>query len=348
MNLMTIIVSFWGSLQGCATSKAQVFQHVCPNPDFQETPLDCPWAPVSRSLEDLGNPDLMSVTLEKEIPGFLDQVRTDARFPELLPLWGLSNNFDVSAPQVPTIPKDLLAYLNTILNAPYSNDMQIGHAGLNHTYGYLFSTVQTPYGYKRARYVQGEIEKGFGLPQKTFGGVAAQGTLMANLTGFIGSISFDPNSSSAKTLRTLFEKKDSPISPAIRKFNFNQLAQGQKIRRLIETADLSSVAPEWTLTLQTDIVEFLHPIKESKNEALLIYTIDLHRQNEPSQPQLITAFPVAKDFGEALFKQPGINLDVQVDLKVKYNGALPSELAKKLAAGFKGQRSRGSIPRSKT
>src|SRR5205823_4357190 len=39
----------------------------------------------------------------------------------------------------------------------------LAHAGMEHTYGYLFSVLKTSFGYKRARWVSGESERGFGL-----------------------------------------------------------------------------------------------------------------------------------------------------------------------------------------
>jgi hypothetical protein len=277
----------------------------------------------------------MDAALEKDLPGFLDQVKADAKSKKLLALWGLSRNHDESAPSVYTIPPNILGHLNRYLNVEYNNTFSVGHAGLNHTYGYLFSTVLTPYGYKRARYVQGEIELGFGLPAKTFGGVASSGTLLSNLTYFLGSVAFPKH----ETFRSWASSPEFNVSPALAAFDFKAL----KVRRLVETAELSTQAPGWELTLQTDVVYFQNLVHTPAltNQALLIYSLDLRRSSEPSRPVLITAFPVTLDFADTLFKQPGINLDVQVPLKVKYNGMLPTQVGgDRLEGGFVGQRMR--------
>ena len=44
----------------------------------------------------------------------------------------------------------------------------IGNAGLVHVYGYLFSTVATPYGYKSDRWNDGVLARSLGLPPGHF------------------------------------------------------------------------------------------------------------------------------------------------------------------------------------
>jgi len=44
----------------------------------------------------------------------------------------------------------------------------IGNAGLLHVYGYLLSTVETPYGRKRDRWLDGGVARAFGLPADAF------------------------------------------------------------------------------------------------------------------------------------------------------------------------------------
>src|SRR5262249_2770464 len=64
------------------------------------------------------------------------------------------------------------------------------HAGLQHTYGYLFSLIETPYGAKRDRWVTTDLETGFGLELSLLGEKPHDGTLLANLTWFLGRIVF--------------------------------------------------------------------------------------------------------------------------------------------------------------
>lgn len=181
---------------------------VCPDMTIGETAADCPWAQVSRDLSGVTDFSAIKDTLNHEIPGFLDQLQSDAQSRGLLNLWGLSRNIDqsyfVKGLQTRTIPVNLLAYFKSILNVQYDSDFIYGNAALNHTYGYLFSILQTPYGYKRARYVSGQNEAGFGLPAGTFNGQApTKGTLLSNYTYFIGSIAFRDNPLATEDLNNL-------------------------------------------------------------------------------------------------------------------------------------------------
>jgi hypothetical protein len=326
MKRMRILQSIIGLL-AALTAKAQVLEMSCPDGDLHETSIDCPWAGVSRSLEGVTDPLEIRETFEFQIPGFLRQLEADTRSRQLLHLWGLSRNMDESNLTVKTVPVNLIAYFNSILKVDYDDTFSVGHAGLNHTYGYLFSQVYTPFGYKRARYVQGEIEAGFGLPDNTFGGVANKGTLLGNMTYFAGKIAFrDADAKlSASTLQAILDQKEITLSDELRAFDFSKA----KVRRLVETIDSEKVY----LQLRTDIVEFPNKQTRGTNEALLIYSIDFHAPGQEKQPRLITAFPVAKSFGDALFTQEGIGTDKQIPLKLKYNAMLPVTIPAELMVG---------------
>ncbi len=58
----------------------------------------------------------------------------------------------------------------------------IGNAGLLHTYGYLLSTVPTPYGLKRERWLGGALAGAFELPEDAFVPWAQEATLLARVT----------------------------------------------------------------------------------------------------------------------------------------------------------------------
>ena len=180
MKKMQILKSLFGLLMALS-AKAQVLDMTCPDVDLKETMQDCPWGGVSRSLNGVMDPFTIRETLNLKIPGFVDQLEADTKSRQLLNLWGLSRNMDESNLTVKTIPINLLSFFNSILKVEYDDSFSIGHAGLNHTYGYLFSTLMTPFGYKRARYVQGELEEGFALPVGTFGGLPPRGTLLGNM-----------------------------------------------------------------------------------------------------------------------------------------------------------------------
>ena len=295
---------------GCATLTARA---QCPDLNKQETAQDCPWAEASRAIEGITDFTQLKQILEQKTPGFLSQIERDAKSPELLALWGLSNNFDVSAPTLNTIPTNLVNLLSKMLSVPYLADFSAGHAGLNHTYGYLFSTLATPYGYKRARYVQGEIEAGFGLPPDFFSGHSEKGTLLSNFTHFIGNLAFWDHPESQKKLKRIFESSSLSALPEIVYYPFSNLHP----RRLVETV----VTSNYFLELRTDIVSFNHENPKGSDKALLIYSIDLHEIGKPKNPLLITAFPVAQSFGDAVFNP--LTLGEHQIIKLKYNATLP-------------------------
>ena len=93
-----------------------------------------------------------------------DQIRADAaanRFSQ----WGRSTVVDENT-GAPVISEALFAELHTI--AALDAQWPVGNAGLLHVYGYLLSTVDTPYGRKRDRWLGGGVARAFGLPGEAF------------------------------------------------------------------------------------------------------------------------------------------------------------------------------------
>lgn len=69
---------------------------------------------------------------------------------------------------------------------PFHRDL--AHAGLTHTYGYLFSNTVTPYGLKRDRWINGDIAAVLGIDRRWLTGNPPAGTLLANATYCFASI----------------------------------------------------------------------------------------------------------------------------------------------------------------
>ena len=93
-----------------------------------------------------------------------DQVKADAAsgaFDD----WGLSTVIDENI-DAPVIPRDEYERLNRL--AGLAAAWPIANAGLVHVYGYLLSTVQTPYGLKRDRWLNGALALALGLPSEAF------------------------------------------------------------------------------------------------------------------------------------------------------------------------------------
>src|SRR5262245_13206806 len=88
--------------------------------------------------------------LRRRCPEVLRQIVADARHPGLFSHWGRSANFDENAQSVIVDPAIVRAVGET---AGVPARGRFVHAGLLHTYGYLFSLIETPYGAKRDRWV---------------------------------------------------------------------------------------------------------------------------------------------------------------------------------------------------
>ena len=93
-----------------------------------------------------------------------DQVRADAAF-GAFDDWGLSTVIDENI-DAPVIPRDECERLHGLAGLPAT--WPITNAGLLHVYGYLLSTVQTPYGLKRDRWLNGKLALALGLPSEAF------------------------------------------------------------------------------------------------------------------------------------------------------------------------------------
>jgi hypothetical protein len=250
----------------------------------------------------------MRAILDQNLPGFAAGLEKDAtQNRDLVDLWGMSRNIDEShlADGTHTVPVNVLQYLNSIFNVNYDETYTFGHAGLTHTYGYLMSNLQTPYGFKRARYVGGEMEAGFGLPAGTFSGLPAQGTLLSNLTNFAAPIAFRDHPE-------LTDCMNSDVAE-IAGFDYSKL----KPTRLVEYIENE----RFTLEIRTDIIPFTQTNAKGANTALLVYSIDFHAEGQNSQPRLITVFPVQSTFASGVFLPSG--LGDQVAIKLNYNAALP-------------------------
>ena len=123
---------------------------------------------------------------EKELPQIATQIRSDARRYGPLAFWGRSVNHDeiVQATIVQPVIVRLLGHF-----AARTLSIKTPHAGLQHTYGYLLTNIKTPYGFKRERWTETEIESAFHLHPTTLGPVPDSGTLLANATVLLGTLS---------------------------------------------------------------------------------------------------------------------------------------------------------------
>lgn len=248
----------------------------CPQPG--ETAADCPWAAVGREAAAASGAAGALAAIRTADPALVREVHADLKRTAMLSLWGRSVNYDEHAKAEIIAP--------VVLEALGVKD---GHAGLTHTYGYLFSVLKTPYGFKRARWVSGEVERGLGLPPGTFSPHPKTGTLLSNLTAYAGRIAFRGDS------------REFRLASRLRPFSIADLTR----KRLVETVGDAAI--------RTDIVTYKHG-----KGAWLVYS---WRDLKAERAYLITAFPVDEGFAGSLFSPKGLGEGKPI--VSRYNAFIP-------------------------
>jgi hypothetical protein len=258
----------------------------CPDTSLGETPQDCPWAAVARDMiaaAAQGRDEI--AVLASEAPAIAAEIAADQPNTDLLDLWGVAINLNQATTDTygnePIVDPSIEDILNADMGvAPRQNNLT--HAGVQHTYGYLFSLLQTPYGYKRARWVAPDVTQGFGMPDGTFGPTPPDGTLFGNVTYMAGSIAF----TGEPELATV-QGNTSEVGQAVQRFDLSSL----QVSRLTEVATL---ADGRTITLRTDFVPFpaidVSSAPASANTYWLVYSVN---DSGDGRSRLITAFPIS-------------------------------------------------------
>ena len=94
------------------------------------------------------------------MPGLAEAIRAD-RSGGVFERWGESTVIDENTDQ-PVLPPEVVIALHE--RAGLASDGRRGNAGLLHVYGYLLSTVATPFGTKGERWTGGGVARALGLP----------------------------------------------------------------------------------------------------------------------------------------------------------------------------------------
>jgi hypothetical protein len=191
------------------------------------------------------------------------------------------------------------------------------HAGLEHTYGYLFSLLPTKFGFKRARWVRPDIEEGLGLPKGSVGPAPMQGTLLSNVTCLAGGLALRGD----KGTGDLLAKACAHSPAAIKKFRPAAATRP----RLSETVSLPGGRK---VTLRTDFVPFLNAA--GGNTHLLVYSVS---DSSMKRAYLVTAFPVNAGFVNSVTDPAGLGGDKPV--QTRYNAYVEGFTG---VAGLKGFR----------
>ncbi|WP_345681840.1 hypothetical protein [Novipirellula caenicola] len=221
---------------------------------------------------------------------------------DVLSRWGQSVNLDELAGQE-IVASEITSLLGKVTDVPM-NPPGV-HAGIQHTYGYLLSRIETPYGFKRDRWIRSTIEDGFGLPSQSLQALPRRGTLLGNLTVFLSQLS-------------LCDQPAVATVGSVAAFKSSELFQVQGTR-LLETFRLpksvsSRARPvSETYQLQTDIFPFRRRLNDTIDSRLLVYS--LRKGTEPAK--LITTFPISDKTNDELL-DPG-RLGRRQPIRLRFN-----------------------------
>lgn len=236
--------------------------------------------------------------LARRCPVLSRQILADQGRPAMLRMWGQSCNIDENTGTV-IVPQPVIRSLGTMAGVEVQHP--IVHAGVTHTYGYLFSIIDTPFGPKRNRWVRGEVARALGLPDRILSPQPRTGTLLCNATYVLGRIAFRGRRRELQTLRDL--RPDVPAM--LGEFPYSDL----RGHRIVETI----VHKRRTYRIVTDLIEAPRARGEMH---LLVYWWG----EQGCRARLITAFPVLPGYCADLCAPQRFGRDVEIT--VRFNGYL--------------------------
>lgn len=224
--------------------------------------------------------------LDGRFPGFSKRLDR-AHDPVLLSLWGRSSILDASSNRQ-ILPDTVIQRLGIGSEVTPDGQRHV-HAGLMHSYGYLFSTIETPYGRKGKRWIESRVDERIGIGPGRFAPVPARGEFLANLTWTLLQSSGTWGHVAPSTRRRI----ESLIAP--------DLASSRPAAVTDVIAESASAGGD-SLTVKTAFVP-LAPIPGlvSSDSYLLIYWTESPHETPPLR--LITAFPVAASFRDKVLSE---------------------------------------------
>lgn len=154
-------------------------------------------------------------------------------------------------------------------------------AGVMHTYGYLFSQLQTSFGLKGKRWIESRIDERLGFPAGTFGPLPPGGEFTSNLTS---------------VLLQLAGKTSSKAAGRVEQNVTWKTKSGKTVKATVFTV-LVPLAPL--------------PGLETTDEFLLIYGM-----TRGGRARLTTAFPIAKGFADSIM---AAKADAEPVFKPRFN-----------------------------
>jgi len=211
--------------------------------------------------------------LQSESPDLLQLLNLDLADEAVLDPWGSSTttekNGSASVPQA----------LGQLFEARLGTDagLDYGHAGLNHTYGYLLSPVPTEFGRKRHRWTSQEVAHTLGISGRWPLGQGAnpQQGMLAEVTAALESVA-------------PLNRPDAWSSPATATKTAHALAMDELAD--LSASGVSSSGKRWTA--RTRVLRRADLTEQQASEGdqlLLVYSLSV----DDGPERYITAFPVS-------------------------------------------------------
>lgn len=198
--------------------------------------------------------------------------------------WTDSVDFDELA-KAEIVPPNILK----ALDIPFAMSGSVIHvpAGVMHTYGYVFSQLQTSFGLKGKRWIGSRIDERLGLPAGSFSPFASKGEFLSNLTFALWKLI--PGISISHPLIPIVK-----VSPAVKRLAPEigpMLFKGQ----VIEEVSWKTNNGEKKGRVLTSLLE-LRPLKgfSSTDVMLLVYGLEIDGVH-----RFTTAFPIDQKFADS-------------------------------------------------
>ncbi len=238
--------------------------------------------------------------LKKNFPHIYSQLK-ELNQAQCLKLWSSSTNFDYYAkeqivlPQVSKLIESVSGdklILQRVYSQEHQQEIEIVHAGLEHIYGYLFSVINTPYGKKRKRWIDGGFNTLLQLESAPLSTHTSE-NLLSNVTYFVSRI--------AKKMKFPAQEIER-ISPELREYNYDSL----KKTTLVEVFR----SQETNYQLTTYLIEGKQEFEGQSH--ILIYTISTEEEE-----RVVSMFPIAPSFYDFIIEKKTGKVD---DIQILYNG----------------------------
>lgn len=243
-------------------------------------------------------------SLREHLPTLERSYVHDLTYNTVLAYWGESLNFDSGA-KLQTVDSNILGLLQRDFSL--SVNAQVTNSGLLHTYGYLLSHIDTPYGKKRDRYTSGQMSRGFGMKSEDLSDSPRSSGLLNNLTYFAAHLAFE-------NLEQLDQMDENlHVADEIKLFDYS------KVQRTTITEEVLNLAKP--TKIKTVLIKFMDEASRDNLISLLIY---LQEDTVSGEEKLLTVFPMSHQNVIDLLAESTMRSKLnQTPFRLRYNAYHP-------------------------